>query len=702
MSKKAIITLLSMAAALLILSGCTPTCDPLSLVAPVLVSPDWREVVDGSAASLEWSYPDASCEPEDFEIILSQDRDFNVIEHTELVPGDSTSWTAPVLDVAEEYFWRVRAKVGSSYGPYSNELRSFFTGPTCSAADLVRPTLLYPAGGGFFQRGYDSLEWEWPLSSCIPESYRVEVSMDEDFVDTTYNGGTGTPGTRWGFGSTPPAATEFWWRISAYADGTYGLPSAVHKFYTDPVCTEASLQRPVALTPLDDEIVAVGNPEFSWSYPDSSCVPAGYHVLITSDPDLSTMAMDANNPTHYSTDFQAGVSLPDCAEYYWQVSVWSEGIESLASYPDRFVVDSGSCECASGSIVVPELEGPANYQILPDTAAHLSWSNPGGCFPDGAAVQIATEYDFGDAVESTFPGTFVNAYDPPALDPATQYRWKAAYLKDDGSVQEIGEYSGPRSFFTGPECTSLADIAAAPELLGPEDDAVVDTLTPALQFTTGDPGCIPDGYLLHLHTTSDFSDPNLLTEYPLPATTVITDPLTDCETYYWSVTPVQDGSYGPESEMRSFSIDVNGSCLPGVPARAIKNNFCREGTYPEYFKALWTYETGDPALAIARNPYTTYLQLMVLDKKTNQPLEPVIKCWSLFSAFKPGFQPPENGEDSRVEDFKDLPVVNPPPTPVPTPTPTPVPKCNVDMDPKSCIEAGGKFNYDKNFCSCYQ
>lgn len=701
MSKKAIVTVIFAFLTLVVLSGCAPTCDPASLIAPDLVSPDWREIVDGSSALLEWSYPD-SCEPEEFEITLSKDRNLGSVEIIQLVPGDSTSWTPPVLDEAEEYFWQIRAKVGATYGPYSSQLRSFFTGPVCSAAELVRPTLVYPEGGGIFNRSYDSLEWEWPISSCIPESYRVEVSMDEDFVDTTYNGGTGTPGTRWGFGSTPPAATEFWWRISAYADGAYGLPSAVHKFYTDPVCSGASLERPDALTPLDDEVVSAGNPEFSWSYPDASCVPAGYHLFVSHDPDLSTMALEADNPTHYSNDFQAGVPVPDCGEYYWQVSVYSEGVESLPSAPDRFVVDSGSCDCAAGSIVVPELQNPAPYEVLPDTAAHLSWSNPGGCFPDGAAVQIATEFDFSDAVEYTMPGDFVVAYDPPGLDPATEYRWKAAYYTDDGSGPVLGEYSSRRRFFTGPECSSLADIVSPPELLEPADDAVVDTLTPSLQFTTGDPGCIPDGYLVHLHTLEDFSDPNLHGEYPVPATTTLTDPLVNCETYYWSVTPVQDGSYGLESEVRSFSVDVDGTCLPGIPGRAIKNNFCRTGTYPEYFPAVWTFITGDPAQAVARNPFSTYLQVIVLDPETKQPLEPTILCWTLFGAFQPGFQPPEGEEDSKALDFKDLPVVNPPPTPIPTPTPTPVPSCNMNMDPKSCVNAGGKYNYDKNYCSCYQ
>ncbi|MFL7812583.1 MAG: hypothetical protein AB8I40_02790 [Anaerolineales bacterium] len=141
MSKKAIVALFVLGASLFVLSACTSTCDPASLVAPDLVSPDWWEVVDGSAATLTWSYPD-TCQPENFEIILSQDRDFNTIELTELVPGDDASWTPPALDIAEEYFWRVRAKVGSTYGSYSHELRSFFTLPYCDAADLVMPSLV--------------------------------------------------------------------------------------------------------------------------------------------------------------------------------------------------------------------------------------------------------------------------------------------------------------------------------------------------------------------------------------------------------------------------------------------------------------------------------------------------------------------------------------------------------------------------------
>ena len=693
MSKKVILVISLTVLVLLGLSACSPTCDPGSLEPPDLLSPDWREVVDGTSAVLDWSYPDASCDPEDFEIILSKDRDYSSIEFTQLVGGNTSTLTLPTLDIAEVYFWRVRAKVGSTYGPYSQELRSFFTLPYCGAADLVSPLLVSPDFGGIFDRGYDSLEWEWPLTTCIPESYRVEVSLGSpSFSDTTYNGGTGSPGTRWGFGSTPPGATQFWWRISAFADGAYSPPSLAGMFWTDPVCPAASLVAPVVEQPLEGDVVTIGNPIFAWSYPDSSCAPEGYHLQVSNTPDMSSIVLDANNPTLAARAMQSGIALDDCTEYYWQVAVISDGLEGPPSPVTRFVIDTaGTCGCAAGATSIPVQTDPGNYSILPDTNAHLGWYNPGGCIPDGAAVQIATDYDFGDLVEFTIPGEFITGYDPASLEPATQYRWKAAYYVEDAGSPLIGDYSGPRSFFTGPECSLLAEVVA-PVRLAPADGSTVNTLTPALKYTTGIPGCIPDGYLLHLHEMADFSDPNLLTEYTLPATTVLTDLLTNCQTYHWSVTAVQDGGYGPESSQGSFTVDVDGTCLPGIPASAKSNNFCRIGTYPEHHEAVWTFETGDPALAVARNPFSTYLQLMVIDEKTNKPMEPLIICWSLFSAFKPGWGPTLAG----IDDFKDLPVVVPPPTP----TPTPPPYCHVNMAPDSCRAVGGTPNLEKKSCQC--
>ncbi len=673
------------------------------MVAPGLVSPDWREILDPNAAVLNWNYTD-SCTPDTFEILLSKDSNFSVIEHTGTVPGSTTTWTAPALDDAEEYFWRVRAVDEGVEGPNSNELRSFFTGPICTMGELVAPNLILPDFGAIYDDDYDSLEWSWPLDgTCIPESYRVEVSPGSPaFTDTTYNGATGTPGTRWGFGSTPPAATQFWWRISALSDGGAG-PASMHKmFWTAPACLSGSLVAPIPETPVHNDIVTDPLPIFTWSYPDTSCTPEGQRILVSDKPDMSSIIFDANSPTSAARAMISWATLADCGEYYWQISAISGGVEGPASSINRFIVDTGgTCDCAAGSATIPIQTNPGNYEILPATDANLRWYNPGGCFPDGAAVQIATDHDFADMDEFTFPGQFVVGYDPPALDPATQYRWKAAYYLDDGGSPVIGDYSGPNSFFTGPECTSLAEVVA-PVRLSPVDGSVVNTLTPALKFTPGAPGCIPDGYLLELHELEDFSDPNLLTEYALPATTVIiTEPLDDCTTYHWSVTAVQDGGYGPESDHGSFFVDVDGTCtLPGVPGEAKSNFFCRAGTF-EVFEPLWTVENGHRVLAIARNPQTTYVLLTILDQNTLEPFKNEIQCWAWLGNIVPGW--PDVKDDGK-HDFEELTIVIPPAPPEEEPEVEPEVEpeniCSPSSSLEDCKAFGGKFNEKTNECVC--
>jgi len=675
MSKRLVVVLVLMALTLLGLSACTP-CD---MVAPDLVSPDWREILSGD---LIWNYSD-SCEPEHFEIELAKDNSFSVIEHTEIIPGGTTSWTPTGLDPAEEYFWRVRAEDEGVYGPWSTELRSFFTGPTCTAAQLVDPVLTLPDFGAIYDNDYDSLEWNWPLyGTCIPESYRVEVSPGSPaFTDTTYNGGTGTPGTRWGFGSPPPAVTQFYWRITAFSDGVWG-PTSMHKmFWTAPACTAASLVQPVPETPVHNDIAPTVNPILTWSYPDSSCTPEGQHIWISDTPDMSSIVFDANLADLASRAMIVDPPLNDCTEYYWQIAMISEGVEGPASLTKRFIVDSaGMCDCAPGSTTIPVQKSPENYEILPDTNANLRWYNPGGCFPAGAAVQIATDHDFADVNEFTFAGTFVSGYDPPALEPATQYRWKAAYYMEESGSPVIGDYSGPRSFFTGPECASIAEVVA-PILLAPADGSVVDTLTPALKFSPGTPGCIPDGYLLHLHELEDFSDPNLLAEYTIPATTVITDPLIDCQEYYWSVTPVQDGTYAPESTHGSFTVDVDGTCGGGgVPGTAKSNTFCRASTFASSAD-LATHYVGDRVLAIARNPFSTYLLFNILDQETGKPYKYEIHCWAYLDYFE------MDGPIDRLE------VVIPDPEEVPEPF-----VCAEDTGPVACRQVGGK--HDGKICHC--
>jgi hypothetical protein len=649
--------------------------------------------VDGSAVTLNWSYPDP-CQPDQYEVILSKDVDYSVIEYSQLVSGTENSWAPPTLDIAEQYYWRVFAKVGSTTGPPSFLRKYFFTEPICDVGDLVAPSLQNPPSGGIFYKASSSLKWEWPLTTCIPEGYRVRVSPDPLFADTTFFGTVPNPSTSWGFGPVPPDGTQFWWYITPQVGGVPGPDSITWTFFTDPVCAGASLIPPDLDTPLDGETVAIGNPEFIWSYLHM-CAPEGYHLQISRTPDMSDLALWADNPDHAASSFQAGVELDNCDSYFWRVAMVSEGIQGHWSEIREFYIDTdGTCACDPGLIPIPDLISPEFSAVLPDLHVTLEWYNPDPCFPDGWSIKLGKNTEYEDpGLFGAVPSYSDTSWGAGPLDPVEHYRWTVAGVVDSPPDTLLGDYSLPSmSFFTGPECASLADLGA-PIQIAPADGAVVDTLYPILEIDYGDPGCLPDAVFYNLQTDPAFAGTNLLGDFHHPWNRVTpADPVTDCTFYYWYAAFNQDGGYGPESDVSSFYTNASGEC-PAVPVPGTfnKNAFCRFGTYPEYWPdALHLFMEGDPVWIIARNFFKTYLKVYIPPPagEEPQPLEKMESCWTLYNAviFKFPEQEPE------------LPIVNPPPTPKPTDTPEPT--CHAKLSYNDCLAAGGSWDTGQNLCDC--
>jgi hypothetical protein len=331
---------------------------------------------------------------------------------------------------------------------------------------------------------------------------------------------------------------------------------------------------------------------------------------------------------------------------------------------------------------------PSYFEIFPDTNVTIQWESPGGCFEDGSSVKLAADPFYEDSsLDQYFSGGFITGYNPTSLEPATQYWTKVAYAVEGGGDPLFGDYSSSRSFFTGPECTSLADAMAPVQDL-PADGAVVDTLTPLLRYHPGEPACIPDGYFINLQDDPTFSGVSLLGAYPQPSTAVITDPLVDCTMYYWKVSATQSGASSMESPVRSFLVDTTGTCLPsgGVPATANTNHYCRACTYPNYCEKIRAVAKGDKVLAIARNFQTTYLQLTILNQATNEPFEPEIICWSYVDNFDPGWPETPIGV---IYSFKVLPIEDPG-----------EPTCHANLDRTACNELGGVWDEKFQTCRC--
>ncbi|MGD0752314.1 MAG: hypothetical protein ABSA23_13020 [Anaerolineales bacterium] len=221
---------------LLASSGCSfptpglPTCPTAGLQAPVLTGPAMWSVVASLSPSLTWTYPDASCNPQGYAIDLRTGPLFT--DHLGGGTGNpSTSWgPGSPLQPGREYEWGVQAINGTTLGPPAG-YNYFFTGPMCDTNALAAPSLLQPANGAIINELDPSLIWQYP-DACLPQGYRVDLSTDPTFADTSLSGGTGTPSTRWGPGNPLANCTVYYWKITPMNDTTLGPVSSVFSFTT--------------------------------------------------------------------------------------------------------------------------------------------------------------------------------------------------------------------------------------------------------------------------------------------------------------------------------------------------------------------------------------------------------------------------------------------------------------------------------------
>ncbi len=219
---------------LLVLGSCggsgTPACPPGSLKAPTLIGPAAESVVDSLQPSLSWSYPDTTCNPQGYSVHLKMGP--LLADYFNGSTGSpSTTWSpSSPLPSGQEFSWSVQAVDGATSGPLAGE-DYFFTGPMCDTSSLASPNLLQPLNNAVVTTLGPSLIWQYP-GACLPEAYRINLSTDAAFSNTSLSGGTGNPSTRWVPGEQLADCTVYFWKISPMNGSTLGPSSSVFRFST--------------------------------------------------------------------------------------------------------------------------------------------------------------------------------------------------------------------------------------------------------------------------------------------------------------------------------------------------------------------------------------------------------------------------------------------------------------------------------------
>ncbi|MGM0374382.1 MAG: hypothetical protein ACQEQQ_08200, partial [Chloroflexota bacterium] len=166
---------------------------------------------------------------------------------------------------------------------------------------------------------------------------------------------------------------------------------------------------------------------------------------------------------------------------------------------------------------------------------------------------------------------------------------------------------------------------------------------------------------------------------PIPATTVFnSDPLDDCTIYYWKVAAIQDGGYGPFSDVGWFFTNEAGTCVPPyVPGFVGRDLNCRFGGWAAS-EVLHIFDMGEIVRVVAVGPYGYYYALQIPGSADT--------CWVVSDYVELW------GDEGDLEVRE-----------VPQPTPTPL-VCSADLPKDLCIEAGGIWTMPvtggEYYCEC--
>ena len=349
-----------------------PLADPTSLDAPVIVAPANGAVTTGGSVilgatnpplgvpTLAWQGVSGAIQ---YQVEISEAPGFAsfVINKTTF----ATTYTPDIALKDTNYFWRVKAYDGKTWGPYSEVFT--FTKDWGNQGVNV-PHLLSPlnqASRAAFTQ--DDFSWT-PVTGAA--TYLIEVTTDPTFSNIVYSKTTLTTQ------HTPDTRLQnnlYYWRVTPIDhQGHFGKASAMQSF------TFNWNVAPHLLTPAaETELKYV--PRFTWTAVEAAKI---YQLQISTDRDFSSLTT-YNTP---NTDYTPVKPLANDQDYYWRVkAVDNAGTSSPWSEIRHFRVKwnfqtqlltpaNNSIDQASPLFSWTPIPGAERYQVQVDEST--SFKNP--------------------------------------------------------------------------------------------------------------------------------------------------------------------------------------------------------------------------------------------------------------------------------------------------------------------------------------
>ncbi len=196
---------------------------------PALILPEeGRGGVDIAGPRLDWESLNGATT---YEWQLNDADDFSDLQTGFENTTQGSSSRAPALQLATEYYWRVRV-TGPIRSPWSAK-GSFITKLGNTA---IAPRLLYPEPGATGIPADPVFQW---TSFAEAEAYELLLSTDATFAEPTVSkmGGEALPETAWQSNAKLEYGTTYYWKIRATGAGSFSDWSDVGGFIVQPAPT---------------------------------------------------------------------------------------------------------------------------------------------------------------------------------------------------------------------------------------------------------------------------------------------------------------------------------------------------------------------------------------------------------------------------------------------------------------------------------
>jgi hypothetical protein len=504
--------------------------------APVLITPVNGIVLHYNLPAFDWSnFPGATA----YQIQISKNVTFTqLVTNTTLTGATNSAYTPKVnLTVNTTLFWRVRARLGRLYTPWS----VIFSIKTANPPGA--PVLVAPASNALVGDSAVLFDWKAPTIpvNTVFDHYQIEIATNSTFTTLVHK--LDIPGIANSQDTTAvlSPSTKYFWHVRAYNSvGDYSAwsPTRIVKTRFVP----PTLQLPGEDVPSIAPNTHTRRPTFSWAAVPSATT---YTVEVSTS---NTFASKAINATAATNLFTPTSDLAANTTYYWRVRANGIFGPSLYSSPVK-TFKTGD------SPTVPTLTAPIFNALVATKTPLLDWNAvtvPAGS-PDfyGYDVQISGDSAFLGIVSNlSVSGIDNTSVTTPILPGGATYYWRVRAWNvgvDNFGGNEDDDFSGWSLVRT------VRVIFDAPVQILPIDGAITVARKPTFSWSAI-PGVL--NYGLQVSASASFT--SLLVNVTVNSKFTTYTPTTSLPVnslLYWRVRA--NGSYGPgfwQSPVFTFTI----------------------------------------------------------------------------------------------------------------------------------------------------